>query len=1278
MDLPTYTNIWRIEKRLYKLYDLRLPMPLPLVQIGVFVGFFLPWIILLQIVQVPFHAAGVTAYLVPPGVLTWLATRPVIEGKRLTELMISQIRYLTEAKTWARLTPIREPDEVAIVGRVWLRRRGLSGRVHAGRQAASVAPVPSLHGASEQTAPPLHHQDAPARPAAAWAAGAPEPGGVTEASSGGSVTPARAPRPSRRATPHDGTATVSPAAAASSSGRGGGRRGGERRGRHGAGDPRTTRADDPRVTRTDHPRVNPGDPKTTDPKTTDPKPPTRRTADPKTADPKTTDPSHQDRGRERRSPAQRVRSPRSESGDPRVTRPESVRREPLPPPPVPQRVRGFPVPPPAARPADDVPPEGTGRPERPAARAAETEETSGAGTASPRHGYGTGRQRSASHEPERPAASTGPSWTTGAPGRPGTPARPERPDGSPTSIPFAVPPALGRSGRPPETEEPKDRERPTTPAESEHSETHATPRPPSESSAPWRSGVPWAPGQPGVPSALGRPGTPAEPAAAVTPAAEDTRTAAAPGDADVPEISDTATAAGETNTPAARTGEPSAAERDASSPAGSSPAAPSSSSSPPAIPGSATGRHAAPPRRSAGTEAASGHGSGREGEDARRPAPTGEPDQETPTAPVIRLVPGGRHAKPGGRAPAAHEPPATPGPGETTPEREETRSPAGPAAEDGETVTAGTPDMVAEARTDQIVWPRPPRRSTTRPSAGETTSPTPQSPPFDDRKPGPFARPGGASRGRSHGEETPPPRDPRQPAPGGGAPSSPVRPAPKPAEPQVPTGGQGGQSPAAAGPPPGPASAPARRRPDVPAPATPRSGESTTPPDRRPGDPASPGRRSGERPPEPGARPDEHLTGPAQRPAQNPAASSGQQGPAAARHPDPATATGPGQQPRGPAGPHERRPVHPRPAAPPKAPAAGLTPPSQVPLPPAPRQETPARPASPPRPAAQPVWPDTGATPPESPARGVRSGPASPVRPGPLPQTAHEQDGREDDGRGLRRIFSGGGGGDGDYEQRVRTAFEGSRRVVVLGCTGGAGQTVTGLMLGHTFAQHRGDRIVAVDVNPGPGAMARRTRTETRETLTSLITHAEQVTGYQMMRRYTSVSKSGLEVVAAGKNPVQALDDRDYALAMRTLDRFYAVTLLDAAAAVVARVLPYADQIVLVAPASSDAPRAVAMTFEWLDGHGYEDLRTRAVTVINGVSRRSMEDVEQAESVARGRCRALVRIPWDDHLSLDRAPRNELRTLRSSTRKAYIALGGVVAGGFVQVPDRYPRQEVSR
>src|SRR3954466_14693466 len=255
MDLPTYTNIWRIEKRLYKLYDLRLPMPLPLVQIGVFVGIFLPWIILLQIAQVPFHAPWHVVYIVPPGVLTWLATRPVIEGKRLTELMISQIRYLTEAKTWARLTPIREPDEVTIVGRVWLRRSGVSGRGHAGRArkgSRQAHPAVAAVTQADQSAPPLHGAEAPVRPAARPAAA--QPARATQAPAG---RPAARPgrgqqRPSLRPTPHEGTPTVPPSPAGAPGQRWGAAR-------PGSGDPWATRVDDPPRARTDHPRVPPSD-----------------------------------------------------------------------------------------------------------------------------------------------------------------------------------------------------------------------------------------------------------------------------------------------------------------------------------------------------------------------------------------------------------------------------------------------------------------------------------------------------------------------------------------------------------------------------------------------------------------------------------------------------------------------------------------------------------------------------------------------------------------------------------------------------------------------------------------------------------------------------------------------------------------------------------------------------------------------------------------------------------------------------------------------------------
>ncbi|NUT43666.1 MAG: conjugal transfer protein, partial [Thermoactinospora sp.] len=112
MDLPTYTNIWRIEKRLYKLYDLRLPMPLPIVWIGVFVGVFVPWSLLLILVGVPVAMPWHVLFLVPPGIVTWLSTRPVIEGKRLTELLESQLRYLGQPKAWYRLAPGAEPEAV--------------------------------------------------------------------------------------------------------------------------------------------------------------------------------------------------------------------------------------------------------------------------------------------------------------------------------------------------------------------------------------------------------------------------------------------------------------------------------------------------------------------------------------------------------------------------------------------------------------------------------------------------------------------------------------------------------------------------------------------------------------------------------------------------------------------------------------------------------------------------------------------------------------------------------------------------------------------------------------------------------------------------------------------------------------------------------------------------------------------------------------------------------------------------------------------------------------
>ena len=121
MDLPTYTNIWRIEKRLYKLYDFRLPMPLPISWIAVFCGITIPYVAILAAIGLPFNHTLVALYVLPPGVLTWLCTRPVLENKRLHELLISQIRYLSEPRTWCRLVPLSEKNEIRVYARVWHR-----------------------------------------------------------------------------------------------------------------------------------------------------------------------------------------------------------------------------------------------------------------------------------------------------------------------------------------------------------------------------------------------------------------------------------------------------------------------------------------------------------------------------------------------------------------------------------------------------------------------------------------------------------------------------------------------------------------------------------------------------------------------------------------------------------------------------------------------------------------------------------------------------------------------------------------------------------------------------------------------------------------------------------------------------------------------------------------------------------------------------------------------------------------------------------------------------
>jgi len=272
---------------------------------------------------------------------------------------------------------------------------------------------------------------------------------------------------------------------------------------------------------------------------------------------------------------------------------------------------------------------------------------------------------------------------------------------------------------------------------------------------------------------------------------------------------------------------------------------------------------------------------------------------------------------------------------------------------------------------------------------------------------------------------------------------------------------------------------------------------------------------------------------------------------------------------------------------------------------------------------------------------------------------------------GKVRIVTGNGAAQGpgarDQEaqdrNRARLPIAEPKRILVLGCTSGAGQTVTTLMAASMLASLREHPVAAVDLHDGTLARYRAPAAWLEELLAGKPPQAIRLTRPDGLNPTPKPSPARLDVVASHE-PLR--DRAEIKLAIQ-LNRHYPLTLLDSGAAGLTRLLKIADQLVVVVPANVDGAGALADTRDWLDNNGHADLAMQSVTVINGVSRSSLPDVEQAEAIARGRSRAIVRVPWDDMLPVAAANPS---TLRPQTRVAYTALAGVLVAGLAAAPVR--------
>nr|WP_246044955.1 MinD/ParA family protein [Rhodococcus oryzae] len=256
-----------------------------------------------------------------------------------------------------------------------------------------------------------------------------------------------------------------------------------------------------------------------------------------------------------------------------------------------------------------------------------------------------------------------------------------------------------------------------------------------------------------------------------------------------------------------------------------------------------------------------------------------------------------------------------------------------------------------------------------------------------------------------------------------------------------------------------------------------------------------------------------------------------------------------------------------------------------------------------------------------------------------------------------------------ELTKQVNQPLQGCYKIALLSLKGGVGKTTTTATLGSTFSSLRGDRVIAVDANPDRGTLSQKIPLETPATVRNLLRDADSIEKYSDVRGYTSQSGHRLEVLASDSDPAvsEAFSAEDYSTTIDMLEKFYSIVLTDCGTGLMhsamQTILQEADSLVVVSSGSVDGARSASATLDWLDAHGYADLVSKSVAVVNAVRPRSGKvDLAKVVEHFEQRCRAVRLIPFDPHL--EEGAEIDLDRLRPQTRNALLELAAAVAADF--------------
>jgi MinD-like ATPase involved in chromosome partitioning or flagellar assembly len=278
--------------------------------------------------------------------------------------------------------------------------------------------------------------------------------------------------------------------------------------------------------------------------------------------------------------------------------------------------------------------------------------------------------------------------------------------------------------------------------------------------------------------------------------------------------------------------------------------------------------------------------------------------------------------------------------------------------------------------------------------------------------------------------------------------------------------------------------------------------------------------------------------------------------------------------------------------------------------------------------------------------------------------------------RRLVHVASGGvvNPGIGPAEQRrqeramrIRRPLPGPRQIAVVSMKGGVGKTTVTALLGLMLAEHRGDRVIALDANPDAGTLADRLTGATDSTVRDLLDAIGNLRSLSDIALFTTLA-GRLQVLASEQDPArsEAFDRAEYEQVCAVLARFYNIVVTDSGTGMVHSAmdgtLALANSLVTVGSLTVDGASRASKTLDWLVAHGHGEMVARAVVVLSRDRTSKEIDTQRLVGHFEARCRAVVIVPHDPHLAT--GARIELGALAPATSDAFLELAALVADDF--------------